>query len=76
MSNLQLKNVDPDVHDAVRARAADAGQSVSEYLLELVRRDLRRPTRSAWLARLATREPVELPTEQVLAALDEQRGRR
>lgn len=33
---LQIRNVPDDVHAAVRARAAQADESVSEYLLNLV----------------------------------------
>ena len=33
MPSIQIKNVPPDVHRVLRARAAAAGQSLQEYLL-------------------------------------------
>lgn len=38
MPSVQIKNVPPDVHRVLRQRAANAGQSLQEYLLaELTR---------------------------------------
>ena len=45
MSNVQVKNLEADVHDQLRSRAAAAGLTISDYVLELIRRDLRRPGR-------------------------------
>ncbi|MQA86061.1 MAG: hypothetical protein GEV03_15885 [Streptosporangiales bacterium] len=41
---LQIRGVPDDVHAAVRARAAQAGLSVSDYLLNLVSELVSRPT--------------------------------
>lgn len=41
---LQIRDVPDDLHATIRARAAYAGQSVSEYLLELLRELATRPT--------------------------------
>lgn len=54
MTNLQVKNVDPTIHQALRERAAVEGRTISEYLLELIRRDLQRDTRREWLERAQT----------------------
>ena len=41
---FQIRNVPEDVHRTLRVRAAEAGMSLSEYLLDRISRDARRPT--------------------------------
>lgn len=53
VSNLQVKNVEPELHEQLRGRAAAAGSTISDYVLELIRQDLRRPARSEWLTAAA-----------------------
>jgi len=36
MPSVQIKNVPPDVHRVLRARAAKAGQSLQEHMLALL----------------------------------------
>lgn len=60
VSNLQIRNVPDDVHRQLKARAARAGQSLSEFALAELRRSLDRPTRAELLDRIARRRPVEL----------------
>lgn len=43
-TTLQIRNVPDEIHAAVRTRAAQAGLSVSDYLLDLVRELVTRPT--------------------------------
>jgi plasmid stability protein len=38
MPSVQIKNVPPDVHRVLRERAAAAGQSMQEYLLDQLTR--------------------------------------
>jgi hypothetical protein len=66
---------DPDpsrsnVHRKLKARAALAGMSLSEYLLAEARRSLERPTRGEILERIARRRPVNprTPAAEVLRA--------
>lgn len=44
MKNVQIRNVPDRVHKVLRRRAADAGQSMQEYLLQLFEREAGRPT--------------------------------
>ncbi len=44
-----MKNLEPAIHDLLRQRVAEEGVTISEYVLELIRRDLRRPSRREWL---------------------------
>ena len=52
---VQIRGVPDDVHRALRARAAAAGLSLSDYLLDEVTRLARRPPMADVLARAATR---------------------
>lgn len=72
---VQIRNVPDKLHRRLKARAALAGMSISEYLLRELERSLERPTREELLARLQSRQPVE-PRESIAAAvLAERQGR-
>jgi hypothetical protein len=65
---IQIRHVPDDVHRKLKARAALAGMSLSEYLLAEARRSLERPTRSEILGRIAQRRPVNprVPAAEIL----------
>lgn len=44
MKMIQVRNVPDDVHRTLKARAAMAGLSLSDYLLEQLEASARRPT--------------------------------
>jgi hypothetical protein len=44
MATIQIKHVPEDVHAVFRSRAASAGQSLQEYLLNKLSEDARKPT--------------------------------
>lgn len=48
---LQVRDVPPELHHAVRARAVQAGQSVSDYLRELLSEIVLHPTMDEIVAR-------------------------
>jgi plasmid stability protein len=52
---VQIRNVPDGVHEALRARAVEAGLSLSEYLLRELRQLAERPPRAEVLARAAHR---------------------
>jgi plasmid stability protein len=54
-SLIQIRNVPSDLHRRLKARAAMAGMSMSEYALRELRKALERPTRDEILERLASR---------------------
>jgi len=60
MKHLQVRNVPDDLHRTLKVRAAQAGMSLSEYVLAELRRTATRPTRQEILARIAAR-----PTRRV-----------
>lgn len=56
-------------------RAADAGMTMSEYLLDLLRRDLAVPTQRQWFEQLSKRSPL-LDDTNVVEALEVERENR
>lgn len=65
VSSLQVKNVESELHDALRERASHDGKTISEYVLDLIRRDLRKPSRQDWIERVRRLEPVEVDYDVV-----------
>ena len=71
MSTLvQIRNVPRDLHRRLKARAAMAGMSMSEYALRELRKSLERATREEILERLASRPVCRLrrPAADVIRA--------
>lgn len=70
---IQIRNVPDEVHRKVKARAAHAGMSLTEFLLREVERIVEAPPIDEVLARLAARERVplsETPAEAIRAERD------
>jgi len=55
---VQLRNVPDDLHRKLKARAAMAGMSLTDYLLREVRNIAEKPTMEEMMKRLAEAEPV------------------
>lgn len=72
---VQVRNVPESIHRQLKARAALAGMSLSEYLLGELRKTLDRPTREELLQRLSRRVPVTPPTAPAAAVRRERNGR-
>jgi plasmid stability protein len=71
---IQVRNVPEDMHRRLKARAALAGMSLSDYILAELRRTLERPTRQELLERLATRPAVRLkPRPAAVIAAERER---
>ena len=76
MSNLQVKNLEPEVHEQLRQRVANEGVTISEYVLDLIRRDLRRPSRREWLDTVKRLPRHDFSRDDISGALEESRGQR
>jgi plasmid stability protein len=59
---VQIRNVPDALHRKLKVRAAQAGQTLSDYLLAELERLASRPTRHEMLARLHGRKRVRLKT--------------
>jgi hypothetical protein len=68
MPSIQIRNVPEDVHRTLRVRAAEAGMSLSEYLLDRISRDARRPTVAEVIER-AGRRSGGASVEQIVEAV-------
>jgi plasmid stability protein len=66
--SIQVRNVPDDIHRTLRARAAEAGMSLSEYLLAEITRSARRPTIAQVLER-AGRRPGGASVEEIVEAV-------
>lgn len=71
----QVRNVPDALHRKLKARAALAGMSLSEYILTELRRSAERPTRQELLERLSSRLAVEPSVPPVVAVREEREGR-
>jgi len=72
---IQVRNVPDQLHATLKARAALAGQSLSEYLLAELRRVAQRPTPEELRQRLATRRAVRPRVSPARAVRAERRRR-
>jgi len=65
---IQLRNVPDALHRRLKARAAMAGMSLSDYLLSEIKDIAERPTLAEFRERLHQRKPVsgELDTARML----------
>ena len=57
---IQIRNVPDALHRRLKARAALAGMSLSDYLLQEIRHVAERPTPEEMSARLESRAEVKL----------------
>ncbi|MBL8707429.1 MAG: hypothetical protein JNM30_21445 [Rhodospirillales bacterium] len=72
---IQIRNVPNALHRQLKARAALAGMSLSDYLLSEIREVARRPTLDEMRTRLASRPPMSLSVSST-EAIREERDRR
>jgi plasmid stability protein len=71
--SIQIRNVPDEVHRTLRARAASAGMSLSDYLLEDIRRLAERPPVADVILRAGSRSggtDIELIVEAVRSGRD------
>jgi len=72
---IRLRHVPEDLHRKLKARAALAGVSLSDYLLQEVRRVAERPTVAELRSRLAHRTSVSPKVPPAKAVRAEREGR-
>jgi plasmid stability protein len=72
---IQIRNVPEPLHRKLKARAAHAGLTLSDYLLAEVERAASRPTRDEMLARLHERKRVVLRTPAAAIIRDARESR-
>lgn len=70
---IQIRNVPEGLHRELKARAAKAGKTLSDYLLEMIRAAAERPEPDVLLHRIRERSavyPSESPADAVRAERD------
>jgi len=72
---IQIRNVPDALHRRLKSRAALAGMSLSDYLLQQIREVAERPTIEEMRARLARRSTVTLSVDTADAVRHERDSR-
>jgi plasmid stability protein len=72
---IQIRNVPEELHRRLKARAAMAGTSLSDYLLNEIRQVAERPTLEELRARLGRRPAVAPPLAPAQAVRAERDNR-
>jgi hypothetical protein len=75
MPSVQVKDVPVDVHTTLRRRAAAAGQSLQEYLLERLTEEAQTPTLEEILDRAGGRSGGSVPFKAAATILRADRDR-
>ena len=68
---VQIRNVPDALHRKIKSRAAESGQTLSDYLLAELERLAARPTRDEMLARIHNRKRVSLKTPAAVVIREE-----
>lgn len=72
---IQIRNVPDALHRKLKSRAALAGMSLSDYLLQHIRTVAEQPTIEEMKARLERRPPVSVSVDPVRAVRAERDSR-
>jgi antitoxin FitA len=72
---IQVRNVPEVLHRSLKARAANAGMSLSDYLLGELREIADRPTLTEFRERLHTRRPVQAVLDPATLLREERAAR-
>jgi antitoxin FitA len=62
MAHIQIRNVPPELHRKLKARAAQEGLTLSDYMLRRAERDANVPTLEEAVQRIRSRKLVRLRT--------------
>ena len=71
---IQIRDVPDDVHAVLRARAAAAGMSMSEYLRSELVTLAEKPTLDELFARIQSRPPNNVSLQSIVDIIREARG--
>jgi plasmid stability protein len=72
---IQLRNVPDVLHRSLKARAAMAGMSLSDYLLAEIKEIAERPTLAELRDRLHTRKPAAVQLDTARLVQEERKAR-
>lgn len=72
---IQIRNVPDEIHRVLKVRAAQAGMTLSDYLLKEMTAVARRPTVEELIERVRRRGPARPDEDSALAVRAERDGR-
>lgn len=77
MSIIQVKNVPHAMHSELRRRARQEGTTIRDYVMKLIERDQRLPSKRDWLDRVSELAPVQVSQSaaEVIREAREERDR-
>lgn len=73
---IQLRNVPDDIHHSLKIKAAQAGMSLSDFLVREVSYIARRPSLEEVLERIKQHDSVELSEDSATAVRAERESRK
>lgn len=76
MPHIQIRHVPPEVHNALVAKAAGAGQSLQQFLADKLAEIANTPTIDEVLDRIESRQLSDLSDADTLRYLEAERDRR
>jgi hypothetical protein len=76
MPNVQIRDVPPEVHEALLRRAESAGQSLQQYLAGQLAAIAAMATIDEILDRIERRNKGCLSADEAIAMIDDERARR
>lgn len=62
-TDLQIRGIPVALRERLRRRASRKGLSMSQYVIEILKDDLARPTVAEWVAEVGKRPPVDFGGE-------------
>ena len=77
-TDLQIRGIPVKTRDALRRRAESNGVSMSQYLVDLIQRDVEKMPLEEWIAMVRKDPPVELgrPASELLREVHEEEDAR
>lgn len=70
---LQVRNIPERLHRELLKRAKARGQSLTDYVQQLLEREVARPPTEDVFARIERREPIDIRADEVIRAVREER---
>lgn len=73
--HIQIRDIPDETHGALKARAAQAGMSMSDYLKRMIERELKIMTWEEFDKKVKSLEPISLPVSTVDLVREERDSR-
>ncbi len=73
---IQIRHVPDEVHRTLKARAAQEGMSLSDYLLRELQRIAEKPTLEEWIARTKAFGPSDITSAEIVKGIRKDRDSR